>query len=167
MPELVGASNLDKIKTCQLDLVVTQPDAVAVPWQGGAIGANQGVDAATWYQGSGDWSLQDDLNGTTAVTTLSTTFGDGFGFVNDTDAIYLFMNWGNSGSDMYVDNIKFLDADGNAVALVAAEAVEAEVATPAATPKTGTTSYGLYFLAGAAVMLAGAVVLKKRKSIEA
>ena len=52
MPELVGASNLDKIKTCQLDSVVTQPDAAAVPWQGGAIGANQGADAATWYQGS-------------------------------------------------------------------------------------------------------------------
>lgn len=167
LPALVGASNLDKVKTVSIDLVVTQPDAAAVPWQGGAIGANQGADGNTWYQGT-EWTVQDDLKGTSDVTTITTTFGDGFGFVNDTPASYLFMNWGNSGSDMYVDNIKFLDADGNAVAVGASEvaATDAAATDDAAVPATGSTSLALFFLAGAAMMLVGAVVLKKRNSIE-
>lgn len=177
MTALVGASNLDKVKTVSIDLVITQPDAAAVPWQGGAIGSNQGADGNTWYQGT-EWTVQDDLKGTSDVTTITTTFGDGFGFVNDTPASYLFMNWGNSGSDMYVDNIKFLDADGNAVAIAATEAAADAAATDAAAtddaatddaavPATGSTSLALFFLAGAAMMLVGAVVLKKRNSIEA
>ena len=172
MTSLVGASNLDKVKTVSIDLVITQPDAVAVPWQGGAIGATQGADGNTWYQGI-EWSLQDDLKGTSDVKTITTTFGDGFGFVNDTPATYLLMNWGNSGSDMYIDNVKFLDAEGNAVALAVTEVVATDAAatddaaTDAAVPATGSTSLALFFLAGAAMMLVGAVVLKKRNSIEA
>lgn len=158
VPALVGPDNLDKIRTIQLDLVVTQPDAAAVPWQGGAIGSNQGADAATWYQGT-EWSLQDDNKGTSDVTTISTTFGDGFGFVNNTPAMYLFMNWGNSGSDMYVDNVKFLDADGNAVPLVATAAASADTT---ATPKTGAVSFAVLFGLGAVAMGTGSVVLKKK-----
>ncbi len=157
VPVLVGPENLDKIRTIEIDLVVTQPDAEAVPWQGGAIGSNQGKDAATWYQGT-EWSLQDDNKGTSDVTTISTTFGDGFGFVNNTPAIYLFMNWGNSGSDMYVDNVRFLDADGNKVPLVAATAE-----TAAASPKTGVVSFVALFGLGAVAMGAGSVALKKKE----
>ena len=58
---------------------------------------------------------------------------------------------------MYVDNVRFLDADGNKVALVAAE----PAAT--ATPKTGVVSFALLFGLGAAAMGTGAVVLKKKE----
>ncbi|HWT27512.1 MAG TPA: LPXTG cell wall anchor domain-containing protein [Mobilitalea sp.] len=78
------------------------------------------------------------------------------------------MNWANNGTDMYIDNVKLLDKDGNAIPFVAADAAAPSASSDNAVPKTGETSYAGYYIIGAVVMLAGTVfVLKKRKSVEA
>lgn len=161
---LVGADNLDKVRGVQFDLVVTQPDSDTVPWQGGAIGANQGEDAAHWYQGQ-EWTLQDDEKSTSDVKTISTKFDGNSGFVNDTDAMYLFMNWGNSGSDMYVDNVKFLAEDGSAIALASGSgSAEAPVDTETSVlPKTGEQFGKLYYAIGGLVILAGLIVVVAKR----
>lgn len=169
----VGASNIDKIATIEFDLTLVNPTGEAAGWNGGSFGANIGADGSQWYDPA-DWTVEEYEKDTTATTKMSDTFVTGMGFTKDAaGSKYLFMKWANA-NDMYIDNVKFLDADGNALAIQTAAVEEAaatvETATEATTtadvPKTGTTSYALYFLAAAAVMGTGVVVMKRRKSIE-
>jgi LPXTG-motif cell wall-anchored protein len=111
---MVNAGDLDKIKTIEFDLVIENPSGDVVNWNGGAIGSNSGADAATWSQT--DWSLEEYNAAISPVTKMSRTFKAGEEFVNDTQATYLFMKWANN-NDMYLDNIRFLTADGTPVAL--------------------------------------------------
>lgn len=168
---LVGASNLDKVRAITFDVTVVNPDGAALTWNGGGIGAKIGVDGSVWYQG-GSWEVQDDEN-SSASTTFTEKFVDGMGFTKDaTVSGYLFMNWSGNLNDFYIDNVKFLDADGNALALaVAGAADDAAVTTEevaattdeaAATdvPKTGVVGLGLVYGLGA--IATGAAVLKRK-----
>ncbi|MDF2589656.1 MAG: hypothetical protein K0S41_3497 [Anaerocolumna sp.] len=112
--DMVDAGSLDKIKTIEFDLVIENPSGEVVNWNGGAIGSNSGADAGTWSQS--DWSLEEYSASISPVTKMTRTFKAGEEFVNDTQATYLFMKWANN-NDMYIDNIKFLTADGTPVAL--------------------------------------------------
>jgi hypothetical protein len=157
---LVGEENVGAVKGIEYDLAIEKPTTDPL-WNGGCVGAGN-YAKGTWTNGK-EWSIQDDQNQLSAFSHVSTKMTDGQGFEDPTDAFFMFMNWSNSGSVNYIDNIKLLDADGNAIPLAAPEAAAEE----AATPKTGVPSYGIYFLAGAAFMLAGAIVIRRRKSIEA
>lgn len=200
---LVGASNLDKIRTIKFHLTIVNPKGEKIAWNGGGLGALTGTDGSVWYQSANQWELSNDEKDTGALD-YSDTFAEGKGFTKDaTVSAYLFMKWSGSENDMYIDNVQFLDADGNALAIAAAgtdtgkkdtnttdqkdtgktgkadkdnasteitktteTTKTAETAKETTTdtteaPKTGTNSYALFFLAGAAVMLTGAVVVKK------
>lgn len=175
--KLVGGDNISKIRKVEMDLTFVNPKEDGITdWVGGGIGANYGADGSKWYQNDveqfsgGDW----EKNYTEPIKATLTFIDDIFAFTdNAPGSKYLLQYWGNDKSNlMYIDNVKFLDADGNALPIVAADDVAATDDAAAedageATPKTGETSYALYFVAGAAVMFAGAVVLKRRKSVEA
>lgn len=181
---LVGADNLDKINSVTFDVTVVSPDGSKLEaWNGGGIGAKIGADGSVWYQG-GSWEASDAENPSVTIN-FKETFVKGMAFTKGASAGgYLFMNWSGNLNDFYIDNVKFLDASGKALPLLlgasdaaaedtAAAADDAEAATDTAAadtaaatkdvPKTGSTSYALFFLAGAAVMLTGAVVMKRRK----
>lgn len=170
---LVGASNLDKVRAITMDVTCVNPDGEVAGWNGGGSGAGTGLDGSTWYQEPNQWTAE-EYEKSEVTFTWTMKFVDGLGFTKDaTSSFFMFMKWSGSTNDMYIDNVKFLDADGNPIALqtAAVEATDTAAATDdsAATadvPKTGTTSYALFFLAGAAAMAAGAVVIRRRKSVE-
>jgi len=170
---LVGASNLDKVRAITFDLAVESPTGDILSWNGGSGGANITADGSVWYAGA-DWTIQDDKNSVSEVTKYLFKFVDGMGYTKDaTASSYLFMKWAGA-NNMYIDNIQFLDADGNALAIQGAADAAVTDTTAAATdttaaadvPKTGETSFALFFLAGAALMAIGAVVVKNRKTVQ-
>lgn len=173
VPSLVGVDNLEKVRTIEFDLTIVNPSGDPVGWNGGSFGANIGADGSQWYDPI-DWVIE-EYEKAEISQKATDTFVKGMGFTNGVAASkYMFMKWANV-NDFYVDNVRFLDADGNAIALAAGETTEANAAAPAApaadkpaeAPKTGSTSYAAFFAAGAALMLAGAFAIRRRKSIEA
>lgn len=179
LADLVGEENVTKVQGIEYDLVIEQPSGDVAGWNGGTIAAGPWAAGGAWFNGIG-FTLEDYENSTTTVTHFKEMINAGLGFADST-GFFMFMNWANNGTDDYIDNIKILDVDGNAIPLVSAAAVEAtddaaatttddattdDTAATADVPKTGTTSYALYFLADAAIMAAGAVVIKKRKTVE-
>lgn len=179
LADLVGEENVTKVQGIEYDLVIEQPSGEVAGWNGGTIAAGPWAAGGAWFNGVG-FTLEDYEKNTTAVTHFKEMVTPGFGFA-DATGFFMFMNWANNGTDNYIDNVKLLDVDGNPIAILAADAAEATVeeaadesatADDAATeevaaevPKTGSTSYALFFLAGAALMATGAVVLKKRNSV--
>ncbi len=170
IPALVGAENLEKVRTVEFDLTIVNPNGEPVGWNGGSFGANIGADGTQWYDPI-DWVIE-EYEKAEISQKATDTFVKGMGFTNGVaESQYVFMKWANV-NDMYVDNVRFLDADGNPIALATAAAAPAAddaaaTTTAAATPKTGSTPYAVFFVAGAALTLAGAVVLKRRKSVDA
>jgi LPXTG-motif cell wall-anchored protein len=174
LASLVGEDNVANVGGIEYDLYIEQPSGEVAGWNGGTIGAGPWAAGGAWYNGVG-FTIEDYENATTAVNHLKETINAGLGFADST-GFFMFMNWANNGTDDYIDNVKILDKDGNAMELVGlagdAAATDTATDTTAATdttstaPKTGTTSYALFFAAGAAVMLTGAVVLKRRKTVE-
>lgn len=204
---LVGASNLDQVRGVTFDVTVVSPDGSKLEaWNGGGIGAKIGADGSIWYQG-GSWEASDKDNSSVTVN-FKESFVKGMGFTKDASASgYLFMNWSGNLNDFYIDNVQFLDADGNALTLsngatavdfedgdfsafsmlltdgdsdqslisvadtgasdAAADTATATASDTAAAPKTGSTSYALFYVAGAAILLTGVVVLRRRKSFQA
>lgn len=169
--DLVGEENFKNVVTIEYDMIIEKPGDVMTTWNGGTVGATP-TGPSGWANGT-EWTLQDDTKNVSDLTHLSHTLDKPFQFTDATKAFFMYMNWANNGTDIYLDNIKFLDASGNAVALLAAapaEAAPAEEAAAtdsAAAPKTGEANYTLFFGLGAAAMLTGAVVIKKRRSVEA
>lgn len=163
--DLVGEENFMNVVGIEYDMIIEKPDDVMTTWNGGTIGATP-TGPSGWANGK-EWSLQDDTKNISDVTHLSHTLDKPFQFKEADKAFFMYMNWANNGTDIYLDNIKLLGADGNAVALTGLDAAPAQVATTAsdAAPKTGTTSYAVPFAFGAIIMLAGAVVLRRRKSV--
>lgn len=165
---LVGADNLETVRGFSVDVSVVNPTGDLANWNGGGCGAMTGADGSVWYNEPSQWTAEDYEDATTDAITYTMKFVDGMGFTNGATASgFLFMKWAGA-NDMYLDNIKLLDADGNPVALNigAAEAsTDDAAATDAAAtdvPKTGATSYALFFLLGAAAMATGAVVVRRR-----
>ncbi|MDF2541149.1 MAG: hypothetical protein K0S47_867 [Herbinix sp.] len=176
--KLVGSSVIDAVRTIEFDLYIEQPSGESVAWNGGAIGSYGGADGSVWTQC--DWTFQDDETKLTEVIKMTRTFEVGQGFVNDTTGMFLFMNIANNGTDMYIDNVRFLTADGSAIALVSTTqrpgsnvsgntAMDVTAVMEVVTkdvPMTGSTSNAIYYLVGIAAMLKVAVFLKKRETFE-
>ncbi len=164
---LVGEENIGKVKGIQYDLVIEKPDDTTTTWNGGTVGgANAGINGA-WVQGV-EWTLQDDTKNISDPTPLKTTLNADFGFTNPDDAFFMFMNWANNGAINYIDNVQLLDADGNPLPLSGLDAAPAaDTAAATTAPKTGVQSYAIVFGIGAIAMLGGAVIFRKRRTIEA
>ncbi len=171
--DLVGEEKFKDVVTIEYDMIIEKPDDVMTTWNGGTIGATP-TGPSGWANGT-EWTLQDDTKNISDVTKMTHTLTGPFKFKEADKAFFMYMNWANNGTDIYFDNIRFLDEAGNAVALTgldaapAAPAAAEEKAEPAAkpAPKTGSADYAVPFAFGAVVMLAGAIVLKKRRSVEA
>lgn len=163
---LVGEANIGTVKGIQYDLIIEKPDDVMTTWNGGTIGAGSYGIMGSWANGT-EFTIQDDTKNVSDVTPLKNMLNADFGFTDPDNAFFMFMNWANNGTDMYIDNIQLLDADGNALELTGLDAAPAATEEVTAVAQTGTVSYAIYFAIAAVIMAAGAVVLKKRKAIEA
>lgn len=156
---LVGADNIDKVKGIQYDLIIEKPNDTWTDWSGGTVGGSTAGINGAWVQGV-EWTIQDDNKNISDVTPVKTMLNEDFGFTNPDEAFFMFMNWANRGQNNYIDNVKLLDKDGNAIPLTGLEAASAT----ATTPKTGVVSYAIVFGIGAVTMLGGTVAFRKRRS---
>ena len=161
--DLVGEEKFKDVVTIEYDMIIEKPDDVMTTWNGGTVGATP-TGPSGWANGT-EWTLQDDTKNVSDVTHLSHTLTGPFKFKEADKAFFMYMNWANNGTDIYFDNIRFLDEAGNPVPFIGLDAAPAKAAATA--PKTGTTDYAAFFALAAVVMLAGAVVTKKRRSVEA
>lgn len=167
---LVGADNAAKVAGLEYDMILENAGGTTVPWQGGTIIAGNWAAGNGWYNGTG-WSAQDDNKNITDVIHLKELMLPGFSYKDPTDtndAFFLFMNWGNDPkADVYIDNLKVLDADGNPLPLVTAAVEAATDAAPADdtaaadVPKTGVVGFGILYGLGA--LTTGAVALKRKQ----
>lgn len=152
--DLVGEEAYASVVTIEYDLILENPTGDPVGWNGGTYGATP-TGPSNWSNNV-DFTIENYESNVTEAKHVSVTLAEGFEFTDPNNSFFLYMNWGNNGNNHYMDNIRLLDREGNVVPFVGAAA--------SSTPKTGVESYSLVFLAGAAIMLVGAVSLKKRKS---
>lgn len=136
---MLGSDDFDKVKTIQMDVTFESKDGVTPPgWAGGAIGT-QGGEAKTpnwaqtaWECGEYDKAVSDPVTIERKFLLYSERL------VNGTEGTHMIlMRWGSEVDyNMYVDNIRFLDADGNAIAVdlkTVAAPVQTEAETEAVT----------------------------------
>ena len=115
---MLNSDDFDKVKTIQMDVTFESKDGVTPPgWAGGAIGT-QGGEAKTpnwaqtaWECGEYDKAVSDPVTVERKFLLYSERL------VNGTEGTHMIlMRWGSEVDyNMYVDNIRFLDADGNAI----------------------------------------------------
>lgn len=115
---MLNPDNFDKVKTIQMDITFESKDGVTPPgWAGGAVGT-QGGEAKTpnwaqtaWECGEYDKAVSDPVTVERKFLLYSERL------VNGTEGTHMIlMRWGSEVDyNMYVDNIRFLDADGNAI----------------------------------------------------
>lgn len=159
------------VSTISYDIILESRDADGTPgWNGGTI-ASTPTGPSNWANND-EFVIEEYENLASPIKNVSVNLKKGFEFKDSAAAFFLHMNWGAANINTYIDNVKFLDAAGNVIPLAVAEAtVEVEevaeveeVKTETAVPKTGETNFAVYFLGAAVVLLAGAVVLNKRKN---
>lgn len=115
---MLNPDDFDKVKTIEMDVTFESKDGTTAPgWAGGAIGT-QGGEAKTpawaqtaWEFGEYDKAVSDPVTIQRKFLLYSERL------VNGTEGTHMIlMRWGAEVDyNMYVDNIKFLDADGKAV----------------------------------------------------
>lgn len=161
--DLVGVENVSKVMGIEYDLVIEQPSGEVAGWNGGTIGAGNWAAGGGWYNGDVGFTVEDYENSVTAVSHHKELIIPGFGFTDET-GFFMFMNWANNGTDNYIDNVRLLDADGNAIEFLATAAVAVEEAAPAEAadvPKTGVVGLGLVYGLGA--LATGAFALRRKQ----
>lgn len=135
---MLNADDFEKVKVIEMDVTFESKDGVTAPgWAGGAIGT-QGGEAKTpawaqtaWECGEYDKAVSDPITIQRKFLLYSERL------VNGTEGTHMIlMRWGSEVDyNMYVDNIKFLDADGKAIPLEL-KASAAPVQTTAAPEET-------------------------------
>lgn len=135
---MLNPNDFDKVKTIEMDVTFESKDGTTPPgWAGGAIGT-QGGEAKTpgwaqtaWECGEYDKAVSDPVTIQRKFLLYSERL------INGTEGTHMIlMRWGSEVDyNMYVDNIKFLDADGKAIPLEI-KASAAPVQTTAAAEET-------------------------------
>ena len=135
---MLNSDDFEKVKVIEMDVTFESKDGVTAPgWAGGAIGT-QGGEAKTpawaqtaWECGEYDKAVSDPITIQRKFLLYSERL------VNGTEGTHMIlMRWGSEVDyNMYVDNIKFLDADGKAIPLEL-KASAAPVQTTAAPEET-------------------------------
>ncbi len=137
---IVGYNNMEKVAKFTCDLTIqsavvlddSDPENILydVPsWQGGAVGSQDGAGGALGW-GQDAWTAE-EYNNSSITITVERNLNDST-FTNGTEGSHiLLMKWASEAYDvdMYIDNVKFLDADGNALELYPAEDAAEEEAT--------------------------------------
>ena len=132
---MLDPDDFDKVKTIQMDVTFESKDGVTPPgWAGGAIGT-QGGEAKTpgWAQTAWDCGEYDKaVSDPVTIERKFLLFSERL--VNGTEGTHMIlMRWGSEVDyNMYVDNIRFLDSDGNAIE-VSLKGTAAPAATEAET----------------------------------
>lgn len=169
---MVGTDNLSDVDRIQMDVTFEGKDGVTPPgWIGGALGTAADGDTPAWNQSDYDGGEYD--NAVSQPITVERKFLlPASRLVSGTEnTIALLMRWASEVPyNMYIDNIVFLDKDGNQMALTLA-AAPAEEAAPADAPaadsdSTSATTGNVAAPAIAAVMLlsgTAAICFKRRK----
>ncbi len=151
--EIVGYDNMDKVAKISLDLTIqstlilddSDPENIwyEIPsWQGGGAGCQDGEGGSLGWTDVGGWSAEEYENASKTIT-YTADLGSAR-FTNGTEGShFLFMKWAGTEAnpvDMYIDNVVFYDADGNALELypVAEEATEEEATEEEATEEEAT-----------------------------
>ncbi|MBP0956795.1 MAG: hypothetical protein J5997_05435 [Oscillospiraceae bacterium] len=135
---MLDPDDFDKVKTIEMDVTFESKDGTTPPgWAGGAIGT-QGGEAKTpgWAQTA--WECGEYDKAVSNPVTIQRKFLlYSERLVNGTEGTHMIlMRWGSEVDyNMYVDNIKFLDADGKAIPLEI-KASAAPVQTTAAPEET-------------------------------
>ncbi len=135
---LVGANNMDKVAKVSFDLTIqsklilddSDPDNIVyevTSWQGGGCGAQDGEGGSLGWTELGAWTCEDYEDGSNSVT-INYDLGSAR-YTNGVEGSHLlFMKWAGTDAnpvDMYIDNFKFMDADGNALEFYPAATEEA------------------------------------------
>lgn len=129
--KLVGEKAYTSVVTIEYDMILEQTAKdKMVEWNGGTIAATP-TGPSNWSNNKG-WEINEWEKNVSKVTKLSCTLGKGLEFTDPAKAFFMYMNWGNNGTDIYIDNIVFKDADGKVVPLLSTSKVEP---TKTATPK--------------------------------
>lgn len=135
---MLNPDDFDKVKTIEMDVTFESKDGTTPPgWAGGAIGTQGGeTNTPAWAQtawecGEYDKAVSDPVTIQRKFLLYSERL------VNGTEGTHMIlMRWGSEVDyNMYVDNIRFLDADGNAISLEL-KASAAPVQTTAAPEET-------------------------------
>ncbi|MBH1940225.1 hypothetical protein I5677_04855 [Mobilitalea sibirica] len=185
--DLVNSKKLDQIETIELDLVIENPENSPVGENYGGIGNFGEGHYPNWSQGE-DWSIIDSEKSISSVTKLSRTFSKASEkFRNNVKSSYVLMKWMGNTNDMYIDNVRFLDKDGNPIELKVAEAEamantaddsidnandntaddstdNANDNTAEELPETGNNILIIIFIAVAAVIILFCVIIFMKKS---
>jgi len=135
---ILGYDNMDKVAGVSLDvtiqstLIVDESDPEnpvydITSWQGGGAGIQDGEGGSLGWTEVGGWTCEDYEDGNNTIHYEGKFNGT---FTNGTEGShFLFMKWASANNpvDMYIDNVTFYDADGNAMELYpSAEAAEEE-----------------------------------------
>lgn len=176
---LAGTDNLSDIDRIEMELTFASKDGTTAPgWIGGCIGTTGSNDTPAWDQS--DFEGGEYEKAVSEVIVAERKFLlPAKKFVSGTEgSVIQLMRWGcEVPYYMYVDNIRFLDKDGNELALAltsAAPAAETEAApadeptdVPASdsssvTPTTGNSSAAA-IVSLLAVSAAAAIITGKRR----
>ncbi|MGN1100827.1 MAG: hypothetical protein ACI4RG_01450 [Huintestinicola sp.] len=135
---MLNSDDFDKVKIIEMDVTFESKDGVTAPgWAGGAIGT-QGGEAKTPDWGQTAWECGEYDKAVSDPVTIQRKFLlYSERLVNGTEGTHMIlMRWGAEVDyNMYVDNIRFLDADGKAIS-VELKASAAPVQTEAAPEET-------------------------------
>ena len=112
--------DFEKVKTIEMDITIESKDGKTPPgWAGGAIGTQGGGgNSPAWSQTP--WEFEENEKAGSEQTTICKKFllySDKL--VNGrSDTEMILMRWGAEVDyNMYVDNVRFLDSDGNALTI--------------------------------------------------
>ena len=135
---MLNPDDFDKVKTIEMDVTFESKDGTTAPgWAGGAIGT-QGGETKKPSWGQTDWECGEYDKAVSDPVTIQRKFLlYSERLVNGTEGTHMIlMRWGAEVDyNMYVDNIKFLDADGKKIPLEI-KASAAPVQTTAAAEET-------------------------------
>lgn len=117
---MLNSDDFDKVKIIEMDVTFESKDGVTAPgWAGGAIGT-QGGEAKTPDWGQTAWECGEYDKAVSDPVTIQRKFLlYSERLVNGTEGTHMIlMRWGAEVDyNMYVDNIRFLDADGKAISV--------------------------------------------------
>ena len=141
---ILNKNDFDKVKTIEMDITIESKDGVTpTGWSGGAIGT-QGGKAKTPNWAQTPWEIKENDNAVSKPTTIRRKFLlFSERLVNGTpDTHMILMKWSaDIDYNMYVDNIRFLDVDGEPLSLIikSDSPAKEEVSDPAPAETEATT----------------------------
>ncbi len=141
---MVGTDNLSDVDKIQMEVTFASKDGTTPPgWIGGALGTSGGDGSPSWNQS--DYSDGEYENSVSATILVERSFLlPAHKLVSGTEGtIGLLMRWAAEVPYyMYVDNVRFLDADGNEMDLMIDASAAAQEAPAAETPADASAPAG-------------------------